>query len=816
MAAMAILATCFYLFTPKETESVRNEKEEEEEMEGEKAGYFEARMRYEYDMLKDPATGTIPRGIFDKEVEFAKTLPVRTADFLPLTPFGSAKEAANNSYIPAGPYNIGGRTRAAAYDVRYGVSNNVIIAGCVSGGIMRSTDGGVNWTLVTPTNNDVHSFTALAQDPRPGFQDTWYAAGGEFAGNSAAELGAPYRGFGIWKSVDNGATWTKLATTTGTSTSPIETFDSIFDYVYRIVVNPVNGDVYVAAYQSISRSVNGGATFQSVFAPATFPSATATNSQTEVAISSTGKVFVGINGGFQTTNLRGVWVSPTGDLNSYTRIAGGSTLGVDSVDGWRGNSYSGFNSGGTTIYNSKRILLAVAPSNPNIAYVYYENGLSSDAPSLKPEADFFRLDIAGSTYTWNNRSANMPDFAGNNLSGSDPLSVQGGYDMMVKVKPNDPNFVVIGGTNLYRSTDGFASVSNTAWIGGYQNNFTYSQYPNSHADIHEFNFNQNNPSEALCGNDGGIQFTQDILAGTVTWTLPGNYQTLQYYRVDIDPGEGRNNFAGAAQDNGIRLRDKVGILGTAAVDSNNHKLFFSADGTCVALAKTGSDGRQYFYSGVQLGRIDRFRLPSTSATTITPSGLTANPDYGSGFGEFVTNFRLDPDNTEDLYYVNFNRLFRTTSASTVTASDWTELSGVSSAISPANGTSVSIRAMAFSRGTYATSHALYLGTTNGKIYRLDDPRNAAATTQPVNITPAGLSGNVQDIAVNPNNDDEIIAVVSNYGVTSIWFTRNAKNAVPTWVNAEGNLTLPSVRSCAIVVRKDAANNPVTEYYVGTS
>ena len=44
----------------------------------------------------------------------------------------------------------------------------------------------------------------------------------------------------------------------------------------------------------------------------------------------------------------------------------------------------------------------------------------------------------------------------------------------------------------------------------------------------------------------------------------------------------------------------------------------------------------------------------------------------------------------------------------------------------------------------------------------------------------------------------------------------AKSASPSWSNAEGNLTLPSIRSCAIVVKKDAANNPVTEYYVGTS
>ena len=75
---------------------------------------------------------------------------------------------------------------------------------------------------------------------------------------------------------------------------------------------------------------------------------------------------------------------------------------------------------------------------------------------------------------------------------------------------------------------------------------------------------------------------------------------------------------------------------------------------------------------------------------------------------------------------------------------------------------------------------------------------------------------MQDIAVNPNNDDEVLAVTSNYGVTSVWWTNNGKSSTPTWRNAEGNLPLPSFRSCVIVVKKDASNNPVTEYYVGTS
>ena len=772
------------------------------------ASYVLARLKYEYDMLKDPQTGLIPRDIFLKERALARTLPVREFSS------SNSRTAVLNTYLPAGPNNIGGRTRAVAYDVRYnGTTNRVIIAGCVSSGIMRSADGGQTWALVTPSE-DIHSFTALAQDPRPGSQNTWYAGSGEFLGNSASEVGALYLGFGIWKSINNGLTWTKLPLTVtdlngGTiGAGSINAFDHPFDIVHRIAVNPVNGDVFIAGHRRLIRSSNGGASFSVVFAGT--QAATAANGQMDVVISNNGRIFLGVNGGNPDPAARGVWTSSTGTTNSFTRVAGGQTIGVDSITGWRGN---------TNLTNdARRIVLALAPSNNNIGYAFYENGLSSDAPELQPEADLFRFDITENSFTWSNRSANLPDIAGNNLSGSDPLSVQGGYDMEVAIKPDNPDIVFVGGTNLYRSTDGFNTNTNTAWIGGYNTGFTYSQYPNSHADIHRLVFNPSNVNEAICGNDGGIQVTNDILAGTVSWMMFSNYQTLQYYNVAIDPTPGRNNFAGGAQDNGVRFRDRSGIFGTAPNDSNNHRSLFSADGATVAFS-TEVSGNQFLYESIQNGDLRRVRLTSPQGTSgnISPAGLTPAP--GGGFGEFVTNFRLVADNTEDLYYVNFSRLFRTTTASTVTASNgWTELTGVRQVVNPGNpnGTNVAIRGTANTRGPYRTSHVLYLGTTNGKIIRLDDPRNAVPETVPLEITPPGLTGNVQDIAINPNNDDEVLAVVSNYNVPSIWWTTNGKSASPTWVNVEGNLALPSMRSCAIVVKKDASNNPVTEYYVGTS
>jgi hypothetical protein len=155
-------------------------------------------------------------------------------------------------------------------------------------------------------------------------------------------------------------------------------------------------------------------------------------------------------------NLRGVWKSVTGDANSFgpKPIAGGSTLGVDSVDGWRGNSYNFTDVGGSNFYDPRRTLLALAPSNENILYVLYENGLTNTSSGRNKEADLFKLDMTSGN-VWTNLSANLPDFPGEH-DATDPFTIQGGYDLFITVKPNDPNFVIVGGTSLYRSTNGFS------------------------------------------------------------------------------------------------------------------------------------------------------------------------------------------------------------------------------------------------------------------------------------------------------------------------------------------------------------------------
>ncbi|MCX6206510.1 MAG: hypothetical protein NTZ19_09700, partial [Bacteroidetes bacterium] len=515
--------------------------EEAEENPAKKAEMNAARAKYDFDMLKDPATGKIPEGIYKAEMSQAIRIPLAGVNRLVgtngviRTGMG-VNGPTTNTYVAAGPTNLGGRTRAFSFDKRFnGTTNKVIIAGCVSGGIMRSIDGGLNWNLVTP-DQQIHNVTCIAQDPRPGFQDTWYAGSGESLGNSAAGVSSFFWGNGVFKSIDNGATWTGLASTQSGS---FVVAGSVIDLISRIVINPANGDVYLAASSTILRSQNAGVSWTTVKQSSTLGNSA--TGMTDVAISQDGsKIFCAFH---MKNSDKGIYQSGTGDVNSWVLIAGGAA-GVPT--GWQVNT--GSSSWG-------RVLLQIAPSNNSILYVMYENGLSQASPSFLPEADLFKADFTSGTPVWTNLSSNMPDMPGGNRTGSDPLAVQGGYDLLLNIKPDDETMIFVGGTNLFRSSNGFSSTANTSWIGGYKADFTTNMYANSHPDMHLLVFDPSNSKRAFASNDGGIQITNDITAPTVSWTMITNYQTLQYRSVAIDPEVGKLNFIGGAQDNGTWYRD---------------------------------------------------------------------------------------------------------------------------------------------------------------------------------------------------------------------------------------------------------------------
>jgi hypothetical protein len=762
-----IMAACFSSCQNNQANTDRIDREEEE---GESMTDYVGALEYEFNMLKNPFTGRIPEGIRDLELAQAHDILMSQGSRI----FG----IASNSYIYQGPGNLGGRTRSIIYDVDYnGTSNQVIYAGGVSGGLFKSTDNGASWVRKSPTNQ-LYSVTSIAENPLPGRKDTLYYTTGEASGNSAALSsnggGALYGGDGVYRSADRGETWTRLANSNPTA---LETFSDRRDFISKVIVNPVNGQVYIAAIAGIYRSTDGGATWTLVLS-----GPLANNGQmTDIVVTSTGRFYAGF-GGTNTAGSDGVWTSTSGDPGSWTRIAGPA------------GTPTGWDAGGT--YG--RVVLGLAPSDENMLYALYWDGSSNaSCPTANTEAKLFKWNQG--TTTWTDYTSALPDEPGCSV-GNDPFAVQGGYDLIVSVHPESDTMIFIGGTNIYRLALGPLSPATATRIGGYASPAGYALYTNSHSDIHAIAFSPANDDIMLCGDDGGIQRTLDNKAATVSWTqVNTDYRTYQYYKVAIDPRTGNDKVIGGAQDNGCTRN----IGGTGS----NYEQVYSGDGGAVGLTRDIA-GSTYEFVTSQQGDIRR-----RNSTSALGSTTNIRPTTAVNSGLFVTYFYNDPDNTDTLYYASDSSLYRYLSAHTATnVSGWTEMTGVGTAAGNGVASSNYITALATTRGPYSSAtSSLFIGTNDSKVLRLDDPAVVPAGTAPVNISSGLPAGYISSIAVNPRNDDTVLVTFSNYGIVNIWWTGNANSATPTWTNVERNVTLPSARSSAIAI---VGSNIV--YFVGTS
>ena len=126
-----------------------------------------------------------------------------------------------------------------------------------------------------------------------------------------------------------------------------------------------------------------------------------------------------------------------------------------------------------------------------------------------------------------------------------------------------------------------------------------------------------------------------------------------------------------------------------------------------------------------------------------------------------------------------------------------------------------LKTFATTRGAYDTASSyLLIGGDKGGVYRLNDPKNASAISDAVNITPSQASTAegtiVSGLAIHPTNPDIVMAVYGNYGINNIFITENATSDTPTWSLVEKNLNAHSIRSAAIV---SLENEDI--YYVGT-
>jgi hypothetical protein len=718
------------------TEPAKNKKDTQKKASGE-GMEVDARNRMNWDLrrLADPSTGKIPDNIRQKELAFAATLPNDAQ--------GSSSDRAALNIVNRGPWNVGGRTRAFGIDVS---NEKRLLAGSCSGGMWLSSDGGSNWSM-SNTLSQLKNATCLLQDKRLSHQNVWYYGSGEAYGASAGGGGAYYLGDGLFTSIDSGKTWQSV---TSTAAGVPQTFSIGWQLVWNLAndvsANDTVTEIYAATYGAIMRSVNGGASWTAVQG--------GTSYFTDVAVTTTGVVYTALS---DDGTQKGIWRSADGI--AFTKITPPAF---------------------PTAYN--RITMGINPSNENEIY-FLANTPDFGKVTFNYLGDPEWNSLWKYTYVsgngdttggiWQDLSINLPATGGQ----FDKWSVQGSYDMVIRVKPNDPNTVFIGGTNLYRSTSGFQDSTNTTFIGGYEEGAALpivNSYANHHSDQHCLEFLPSNPDIMISANDGGVFKTTDNTAGTVAWeSLNNGYLTTMFYTIAIDHATpGNDVIIAGAQDNGTWF-------------SNNNvptTPWFHAhggDGSYCAI----SDNRANYYFSIQNAKMVKATCDAngnkTAFTRIDPIGLK-NP-------EFINPFVLDPNNNNLMYLAGGKHLWRNDNLSGIPlignwdsiSTNWVKLPD-SVATSGAVITAVAACKTPLNR--------VYYGTDKKKIYRVDNANTGLPSAVDITSTTSGAAfpgaGYVSCITADPTDGDKVVVVFSNYGVYSMYYSTNAGS---TWAKCAGNL-----------------------------
>jgi photosystem II stability/assembly factor-like uncharacterized protein len=180
------------------------------------------------------------------------------------------------------------------------------------------------------------------------------------------------------------------------------------------------------------------------------------------------------------------------------------------------------------------------------------------------------------------------------------------YFSQVRVDPNDPDVVFMGGVKLHLTTDGGKTIST---------NVT----PTAHDDVHAIWIDPSNSQHVLIGDDGGLAETRDQAK---TWAFFPNLPIGLFYHVSVDMAT-PYNVCGGMQDNydwcgPSRSRSSAGI--------GNYEWKTLQGGDGFVVLQDPRDER-VIYSETQDGNIVRVDRVTNETQSIRPVAPKGEPAY---------------------------------------------------------------------------------------------------------------------------------------------------------------------------------------------
>ncbi|MBL7899273.1 MAG: hypothetical protein JNJ99_12120, partial [Crocinitomicaceae bacterium] len=404
------------------------------------------------------------------------------------------------------------------------------------------------------------------------------------------------------------------------------------DFVWRVVTDPsdlANDVVLAAVYNGVSRSDDGGATWTEVlgFQQGSFSAPYA--DYVDLAVTSTGVFYATISSDGPS---KGIFRSEDGV--NWANIT--PTSGFPSSYG--------------------RMAIAINPSDENEMWIFGNAGTGVANNHGLFKYTYLSGDGTGAGGTWDNRSSNLP-YQACYITEIEYelgyLNTQSSFDVHIAVHPADPNVIYIAGTSIWRSTDGFTTASNNKWIGGYQcdplpyNDINWQlSYPNHHPDQHYITFLPSDPNVMINVNDGGIYKTVDDLQDSVEWVpLNNGYVTTQFYAVSMVPGNTTSDIViGGMQDNGT-WHTNTFEFDSAWVEIGG------GDGMYCAI----TENEEFYITSTQNGKLF---LKEIDGDGNVLGHERIDPESGPTSYNWCNSLKLDPNNTNTLYWNGRTNLFR--------------------------------------------------------------------------------------------------------------------------------------------------------------
>jgi hypothetical protein len=581
-----------------------------------------------------------------------------------------------------------------------GTTDQVIFVASNDGGIWKSSDGGKSWATKTDRMPSL-SMGAVALDP--GNPSIVYAGTGNiFDGGITFS-----KGVGIYKSTDDGDTW-----------SVVPGSASLVNRGARVnrIVLPSPNTLLVATDQGLFRSVDGGANFG-----ANAPAFNDGNPLVSGYISG-----LALDTANPSTTIYAS-VSGTGVLVSTD---GGATFPASS------NLFTTARGGPSSAYGyitfAQSATVGGSPSNQTMFVALAAPGPPGFSRAL---AGLFKSTNGGTKWTQMTGINATDTYLSTNFNNT---KCQCGYDEVLSVDPLNDQRVYFDDQEVFVSTDG----GTTFGTPGISEN-------KIHWDNHALTFSPPShrgtsaPAELYVGTDGGLSRTTD---GGGTWTnLNEGVATNLMQSIDIGRGSSTNNAYtyGGMQDTGISQRrpgysgndwhlGDDGDGGTTVVDPSNPSVAYSTDDGGLSKTTTAGGDSSTFGWGVAVG------------TGLPQCG---NPPSNCG----VNVIAIDPNSTSRVYVgtgPNGDQLFFSTDGAT----------------------NVSLM-KAFNKGTGISaignvgldSNVLWVGFGDGTLqYTTNALAGAAATWTSVTVPGIIAGQGVSGIAIDPTNTAQLVVTYPGF------------------------------------------------------